>query len=455
MTLSRFALVLALFVGSTSLAADRLVIAPFSGPKAVVARGQLLKSLCEDLECVPVPKATTRGKLDPKKLKKEEVSAVLTGKVTGKKIDIRLVRKVGGKPVFRKVYPVAGGKLSSGALRDIMKRVSKTVSGGGSDDDSGGDDLPMASTQEADESDDEVASSASSSSSSSAAGSAFSDSDSFDSKSRSASSPSSSSSSYDSDTDAELSASGRPDDGRIDAALFSAQVGLDFINRSYTVNGLTQGQLRDYSLPLFPAPRIMLKATPFAKKTDALAGLGAELDFTFMLGLKSQIAEGQTYPTSMTRFDLAALYNFHPISGSPLTITPKLGFRLQSFSVGAASDGTQIDGLPSVSYAGVRLAAAVEHTVAEKFRIFADLGFMPAMSTGDIGAAPFFPGASATGFEIGGGVGYLLTSNIEVRGSLGLTNYSLGFEAPQNPTFVAEGASDRYIGGLVSARYNF
>src|ERR1700712_3832095 len=71
----KFALpcLLALLAGQSAFA-QRIAIAPFSGPGAGAVRDQLVSTLCDQAECVSEKKVTTAaGQADWKKAKKEKV----------------------------------------------------------------------------------------------------------------------------------------------------------------------------------------------------------------------------------------------------------------------------------------------------------------------------------------------------------------------------------------------
>ena len=98
--------------------AQRIAIAPFTGPGANALRNQVVSALCDQAECVSEKKVTAGGKPDWKKAKKEKVKFIVTGKVTakGKKktVDLEVMQKA-GPAKFKKSWPLEGAELSATA----------------------------------------------------------------------------------------------------------------------------------------------------------------------------------------------------------------------------------------------------------------------------------------------------------------------------------------------------
>jgi hypothetical protein len=83
----------------------------------------------------------------------------------------------------------------------------------------------------------------------------------------------------------------------------------------------------------------------------------------------------------------------------------------------------------------------------------ANLAYLQCLSLGGIKSNAYFPKATAAAFEVGAGVGYRISSLLEIQGGAEMRRYGLAFhEVPAdlaaNPNLrVAGGAVDQYLMG--------
>ncbi|MGA9521470.1 MAG: hypothetical protein WBV82_08405 [Myxococcaceae bacterium] len=425
------ALVAILLSSAAQAATTKVAVLPFTGPKATVARSQLTRAVCGELECVPASKASRGNKPDFKKAKRAGVELILTGQVSGpasKRTLTVIAWDANGEQRSKDTFRLArNGKLSRSELDRAAAKVLE-VAGATQQQSEPEEEEPLATEREEtpptllpeaseQEQEQEVAS--------------------IEREER---------------RDEEAPVALRRRGPQL--PLFWVEAGADFTHRSFDYSGLAVANLRAYvTQPALVAPRIQAAVYPLSRSLEGIgAGLGIEGGYAFAVGLRSIDENEKPHPTAVTRLDLGARLDLRPVEGSALMISPQVGYRNATFSVGAADDGSTLAGMPGLTYDALRFGVEAELPI-EAMRVFAKASYLQALGLGEIGAAPFFPKSSGSGFEGTLGAGYQVVENVEVRLSLNYTRFGLSFEPEAGATYVATGATDQYLGGALTGRF--
>jgi hypothetical protein len=450
----RFALPCVVAVLCAPLAfAQKIAIATFDGPGANAVRNQIVSELCDQAECVAQTKVTTNGKVDWKKVKKEKVKFVLDGKV---------VAKGKKKTIEFEVFAKAGaGKKKSWALEgnDLSDRNLKTaaeVLGG----------MMGLAPKEADEKkpppeekkkpDEKKKPEAKPDPEEKAEEKAPAE-EKRPKEEKKVSEPppppaEEEAPKAEEDTGAPKKRAKRP--------VVALEVGLDVSSKSFSYTQVVTPNLRSYRAPFILGPNFKGELYPLALVTDGIAaGLGAELGYFLAVGLKSKRnGTDLSYPTSISRFDVALKFQIRPSNKSEAYVAPIIGYRVHSFSVGAASDGTTLDGLPAISYSALKFGLAAELPFGDTgLLVFGKFSVLPVLSAPEIIGTKYFPNGSVLGIDGGLGLGFKLpfVTALQLRLSFDFTRYGLSFRSQPTDMYVAEGAVDQYLTGTFALRFTY
>ncbi|MBX7114145.1 MAG: hypothetical protein K1X64_07395 [Myxococcaceae bacterium] len=448
-----FALAAALII-SMSASAEKIAVAKFTGPGADIVRNQVTQVLCEDNDCVNAAKVMKGTKPDWKKAKKEKVVYVVTGKVIakGKKrtVELQVLNKPGA-PKFKKSYELDSGTLPkkmltsaatalSRAMAAEAKEVGEPVAEAPAEEPKREPPAPMVDTSKASEPE----------------------------------------AIHEAEPKAKPSRMAEPEPAPAEvedaapkkkrrAPVFSIQLGLDGFSRNLSYVQATTPNLRTYALPFASAPAAQLELFPLAVFSDGLiSGLGIEAGYAMAIGLQSRREAPKAgcgvdpcpapinYATSNSKLDVALKFRI-PFGESGVAIAPHAGFRSHSFTFGKGTDGSTIDGLPSVAYSALRLGLSLDATFAEYIVAFLNFSYLPVLSSGQIISTAYFSRGSAYGLEGGAGVGFKLPflTALQIRGAFNFTRYAMSFRPEMADAYQATGATDQYIGFNVGLRYTF
>ncbi|MGQ0504880.1 MAG: hypothetical protein ACT4TC_06130 [Myxococcaceae bacterium] len=484
---------------ATALAVPKVTVAPFSGPDSEGVRDQLLREVCETLDCISPKKVMSGSKVDYGKVTDERVRGVITGKVNavGKLAALYIVVTGADREELlpKKRFPLKDFKLDKKELASAVRSIAEAVSTAKEPDES----KPRKSAKSSagdEESEDPLARD--------------------DEEDEAVNAPKKSSKKTgvvveeeeeapkrkkqqvveeEEEEEAPKKRAGRgrepreekpepPSDpvatqrGAVklgkpgkDTYFASIEVGTEIYSRRFGYSPDPNPKLRSYGAGAVISPLIFGEIYPFVSRTDLLSGLGAEVGATASLGLTSKQSQASTapHPTSITRVDFAFKFKFRPVASSELQIVPTLGFRTTNFTVGQAEDTTTLDGLPNVGYFALRLGAGVQIPLVERFTPFFRFELLPVLSetgqligpntddptTPGVVEPTYFNAGSAFGFELSLGSGIRVTEHLDVRLGVRLTRYGLGFTSEPTDPFDADSASDFYIGGSVGLRYLF
>lgn len=433
--------------------AEKIAIGSF-GAGGDSARNQLTQALCDAAECVNASKVMKGAKPDLKKVKKEKVDFIVTGKVGGKgkkkTLDLQVLNNK-GTPKWKKSFPLDGTTLGKKQLALASAGLSKAMGlaeGGGKSEPE-----PVAQAEEPRTTKPEPK-------------------------------PEPPPLRETPVEEVEPAPKPRPELSRPEPKeeepdvvpaeepkpkkkgrhpVLAIQVGVDGFNRSLKYTQLMSPVLRDYTAAVAFAPAAYVELYPLALvQQGLLAGLGLDASFSMVVGLRSQLkpadcvapcAAGPVYGTNSTKLDFALKFRI-PFGDSGIAVAPHAGFRTHSFSVGKGSDGTTLSGMPGINYSAIKLGLVADGTFGN-FLVFLNFSYLPVLSSGEIISATYFPAGSASGLEGGGGIGLKMPflEALQVRAAFNFTRYGLSFKP--SGTYNATGATDQYIGGNLSLRYTF
>jgi hypothetical protein len=418
-------------------AAQKIAVLPFTGPGAPPVRAQLLKELCEEVECVPQAKVMRAGKPDLKAAAKLEVGLVVSGKVAGaaKKRALTLTGvDARGKRLFEKRFEVdKKGQLSVARLASARELVLSKIPV-----------APVRSPAVAEPSHPSLGSTASA-----RPAEPEESPDPFARLANERSRP-------------EERPLAQPEPGaalapeRRTQPMVIAEVGPNLFSRSFEYQNLRFSNLRSYDARMIFAPRIRAELYPLAAfMSEPVAGLGLEVDYAFAIGLRTRAEDATTFPTRFDQLDIGARWNLWLADGAVL-LCPQVGYRSSGFSVAPAQDGTVLLGLPAVGYQALRVGAALDYPLrALPLTLFARAAYLQLLALGELGQEPYFPDSGGMGLEGALGLGYRLSRQLEVRATFHLTRYSHTYRTEPTSTYAAAGASDQYLGATASVRYAF
>ena len=439
-------LVLGLLVGAFEASAQRISLPDFSGRGAGAVRTQLVNQLCDTADCVAATKVTTGGKPDMKKAKRELLQYFVTGTVSkakkgkGTALEVSVVA-VKGTAKVKRVFPLEkNGTLSSRNLQGAVDMIRGVV--GTAEPASAATPTPTPEPTP------EPA------------------------PYRSSQTPSSEPTEPSEATVTERSPEPAPPPPPprrtyYKPLVFALELGTDIVNRTLTYSANSQG-VRDYGVT-FPLPLLKLEFYPLALgRSDALAGLGIEGAFGVAPFLKSRpkSAEGTCttnpttcYSTTAMMIEAGLRWRIVVSPTFPLAVTPFVGFKIQSFTVGNNSAGERLAGLPSINFAALRAGLGLDVPVVNNLLfIVGRFAVLPVFSAGEIvnKDGPYFTSGSAFGFEASAGLAVQPAKFLQIRGSFEYTQYGLTFKTSADPTNIsATGATDRYIGGNIALRLQF
>lgn len=411
--------------------AQRIAIAPFSGPNGSNVRNQLVSAVCDTADCVNTAKVTAGTKPDWKKAKKEAVQFFVTGAVAkkGKAQTLTLEVLAGpGKSKLKKAFPVGSDGLAAKTLQQAIDSL-KGAFGGAAAAKPDPEPEPVATTPPPTEVKPEPAKT--------------------EPKKEAPPPPPKK-------EEPEEPAPAMAKTRRI--PFIAIEAGSDVLNRSFGyVQPVTN--LRKYSLPVFGLATAKLEFYPLALgRQDILGGIGLEGSFSIAAWLKSR-RENSTddpYPTSTMRIDAGLAWRIMPVDSLNLSIIPIVGIRYHSFVVNPNSTGTRLDLLPNLAYLGVRAGLGFEVGVADDFIfIFGRFQAIPVLSSGEIISSAFFPKGSNFGLDGSFGIGIAFMKMLQLRLSGDFTRYGMTFTTDPTDAFVAQGAVDQYIGGTATLRFTY
>ncbi len=442
MTTSRLAVLVFGFAFALPAAAEKLAVGPITGPGAAAVQAQLKNAACDGVECVDAAKIATAGKVDWKKASKWGVTHVITGVVTkrGKNSMVSLQLVSGpGKAAARHAGPLVKGVLPGKDLAAFLADVDPVVKPPPP--------TPVAPVVDVETRRAETLQKAPLKEPETPVV--------VDVETRIAKTP------PPDDIERQPKARGHRDDAveapssKAHAHVLAVDVAVAMFNRQFSWANATSGNLRQYDLPFFPAPRVGVTLSPFmGKRDDAVEGLGLEASADLQAWLMSNKRKDSVmYPTQSLRFDGAVRWAFRLPGDSPISLVPAVGLRDQIFTTAAAKDGSKLDGLPNLAFLGARVSLGAEGEFLDRQLVLALRGsLLPVFTSGEIIGGPYFAKGSNFGFSVDAALGFRVTEMIQVRAGFEFVQYGLSFSTQATDMYVAAGATERLVGGSVGVR---
>jgi len=240
-------------------------------------------------------------------------------------------------------------------------------------------------------------------------------------------------------TTAETGGAGKPD-------LFEIEAALQILHRSWTYSGYDPaGGLRTYTLPIFTEPRVRLGVYPLRSAEGVFASAGVELAGAVALGtvIAGPDPSAPKFPLSLWWLDAGLRARLR--LGSWI-LGPGAGFRMTHQSVGPNSQGTRLDGIPTVDAKAVRLGLEAFGPIAGTFGLTAEFNYLLVLST-ELDSE--FPGQSAgPAFEARFGVTWQVSRllRLALMGTFSQESYNL------NAAGSADSAKASAFGGELGFR---
>ncbi len=443
-----------LLAAPSALAGARISVLPFKGTKANSSRAQIYFPLCEKAECVAVDKASSKGRPDLAKARKNRIDGLLVGTVVKAKKKLTLELKlVGprGESLLKKSYALLpNGKLAPKQVSQAISGVLGAAGGGAGEEESAPAAVAERESAPADEAPSR-ATEAVAAAEPAAEEPAPSEVPETRSRRRERATEEESTSASEVSTHVESRT-----DKSFRESFVSVQVGSELFTPSLRFAGVTTTNLRNYSSPLVVAPRFRLEAYPLGLFMKGIVtGVGVEADYLFSVASRTKRPnDGVIFGTRNSQLDIAARFRIAPIKGSHFSVTPFAGFRMQDFAVGAGSDGSKLDGLPNISYRSLRAGLDLNVPLLDVLSLSAAGAYLKPLSTGEIGK-DFFPGTVANGFEVGGGVNYAIGAGFDARALVHFQRHTLKFKVTEGATYSATDLVDQQFGGTVALRYTY
>src|SRR5919106_1066348 len=427
----RCALAVLMLAASANAAEISIAVLPFSGPRAALAREQLVKAVCEgDLRCLSEDLAR-RGQPDWEKIRATEVKLVVTGRVTGaaspRSLELEVLRPDESSALRQSLRLGADGKATAESVQEVDSRIlelaratAPAIAAGAAPSPSG---PPPSSAAEPPPADGDVA------------------------LVEPLVTP---------PPKAEPPPAPPPTDLRSSRfPLVAIEAGLDLVRRTFQYRSLETFTLRTYeSAPVIPTPRLRIEAHPFASSRSAAVGaLRFEADLLVAIGLRTVNPDNdQTYATTFQRVDVSASWSTPLPTPRGFRLGPAIGYRYARFDVGLNAADEPLDGVVDVRYLALRGGVGAEYERG-RAQFFARAEYVHPLGVG--GIKTYFPDWSAAAFELEAGGGFRLSAGFELRGRVHYGRYALSFPPPPGTQYRAAGASDDYLGLALLMRYVF
>lgn len=447
MKLVRSAAVAALLVGPFTVSAQpRVVVGPVAADRGGVLRRQLAAALCERLECVPRSRAYTGRRPDFAKARRNGVSGILYGAVTGKAPNrlawlALLTRSTEPDRTWR-LEVRESGLLAPRAARAVARDVERRLA------------PPEGAPHPA------------------APGAAAAPppppqpspppplpAPAVDVGPALAATPPPP---REPEVPAPLVAPGQPPrtaaPPREDAApapaplRLAVEVGAWVTGRELSYEGTVPpgtGTLQTMTADAVVCPRAYLEVFPAAAfGPGPLAGLGVFADYRRSVGFEVS-AGAQDHSARLSRLSAGLTWRLPPLSALRLALAPAVSYERLEVIV----SGT-VPGLPDARLEGVKLGADLGVPIGARFALLLGGGWVHWTSSKDLvdGDVAFFPSGSASALEAEAGFAVAFARRLSVRlvGEYSSTRYSL--DADVTGRYRATEATDRYLGGRASLR---
>ncbi len=370
-------------------AAARVAVLPLSGPRNHTLERQLSSTICGKMGCVPASQVMTGKKVDWDKVRRAKLEGVVVGglsKATRPQVlEVSFVTPQ-GQLAWRERFTIVNGRISSTTLAQIRDGIVAAARAPPSAAPPAPAPAPKPAPQ-------------------AAAGAAAA---AAPPPGEIAPPPPGEIAPPPAGTDiappsasaaAEVGGPPRPD-------LFELEIAAQLLHRSWTYSGYDPaGGLRTYSLGLFTEPRARLGIYPLRSPEGFFASAGLELSGAVALGtvLAGNNPAAPKFPLSLWWMDVGLRVRMRLGSW---TLGPGVGFRLSHQSINPNSQGTTLDGIPTVDAKAVRLGLEAGGPIAGAFGLTAEFNYLLVLSTGldtafpDQSAGPAFEGRLGVTWQV-------------------------------------------------------
>ncbi|WP_438020100.1 hypothetical protein WMF18_13975 [Sorangium sp. So ce315] len=237
----------------------------------------------------------------------------------------------------------------------------------------------------------------------------------------------------------------KPND--IHSALFSVELGLEFVGRWFDYSDPRTNNLRPYGVFGQPALSIAGEVYPLAS-TDipVLKDLGITAGYARALGLNSAVGDGDPISTTYQRINLGLRERLSIGDASQLGINA--GLRFVTFDIEAPADLART--VPNVSYTLFRVGLDGRFPLGP---VALGLGadYLLPLSSGPVYER--FKGPSVQGIGAMAGVMIPVATGIEGRVLLEYARFFSSFQPEQGDAYIAGGAIDQYLGLRLAGAY--
>jgi hypothetical protein len=208
------------------------------------------------------------------------------------------------------------------------------------------------------------------------------------------------------------------------------------------------------------APEVGLNVELYPGALAGVGGIASDIgvvaDVSYMLPVVTSPAPNKVgqYKTYSLAWSAGAKIRL------PFGLFGTVAYGSQRFQLQPSMSGTSGVDVPMVDYRFVRIGGGGRFAVTPEVSIMANLAYLHCLSLGQIAFASYYPKATCAAVEAGGGVGYRVSSLIEVQGGVSLRRFGLNFHqvygdqyasvATDTSIRVAGGAVDQYILGYVA-----
>ncbi|KYF78573.1 hypothetical protein BE11_09400 [Sorangium cellulosum] len=233
----------------------------------------------------------------------------------------------------------------------------------------------------------------------------------------------------------------------VNSALFSVELGVEFIGRWFDYSDPRTNNLRPYSVFGQPALSIAGELYPLASTDIAvLKGLGITASYARALGLNSAVGDGDPISTTYQRINLGLRERLSIGEASQLGISA--GLRFLTFEIEAPADLART--VPNVSYTLFRAGLDGRFPVGPVALALGAEYLMP-LSSGAVYER--FQGPSVQGIGAMAGVMVPVATGIEARVLVEYARFFSSFQPEQGDPYIAGGAIDQYLGLRLAGAY--
>jgi len=439
-----------LLPGEAGARQPRTTILPFG--RHEVER-QLRSSLCSAVTCVPPGDVTTKGRIDWRKVSAQQITGVVTGKLTldpkthRRLVDIQVFANAQVILVRKKVF-LQGYALSPSALKTLsadLVGVLMRAYGPGREPSAPPPAGAVPAPPPA-----EVLPRTAAPAGAAAAGAAA-----------KPAAPAAAQPPAAPAAEAEVSVAAAETAAVPEEAwppLVEVQASVGILHRQYGYTG-DQGAnpvLRNAIVPLAAQPTFYIAVYPLRAPEGVFSGLGIEAAASTSVGMQLQRendTSGKTFPAVSFGAALGVRLNLR--LSKAVTLSPVLGWQLYNFDVHVAADGTVLTGQPAVHWRALAAGLKLDVNFNAWCSLFAEFSYLYVYSAGPLTNAPYFTESSASpSFDTALGLGFRVAPRVQLRVSFVLARYAVDFSGGTGPAPVT-GASDQILGGNLAIRYSF